>query len=123
MSSLPPGPWSATLQTVAFARNPFGTLQNDARHYGDPFTLRLFTGPIVLTGSPEGIQEIFTAPPQTFTSNNSSFLAPLVGERSVLMLDGAPHRRERGLLMPIPTTSCACPTWARCVTKPCASTR
>jgi cytochrome P450 family 110 len=100
MSSLPPGPRSATLQTVAFARDPFGTLQNHARRYGDPFTLRLFTGPIVLTGSPEGIQEIFTAPPQTFTSNNSPFLAPLAGERSVLMLDGAPHRRERGLLMP-----------------------
>jgi cytochrome P450 len=90
MSSLPPGPRSATLQTVAFARDPFGTLQNHARRYGDPFTLRLFTGPIVLTGSPEGIQEIFTAPPQTFTSNNSPFLAPLAGERSVLMLDGAP---------------------------------
>ena len=52
MSSLPPGPRSATLQTVAFARDPFGTLQYHALRYGDPFTLRLFTGPIVLTGSP-----------------------------------------------------------------------
>lgn len=100
MSSLPPGPRSATLQTVAFARDPFGTLEKYARRYGDPFTLKLFTGPIVLTGTPEGIQEIFTAPPQTLTSNSIPFLAPLVGERSVLMLDGAPHRRERTLLMP-----------------------
>jgi cytochrome P450 len=100
MSSLPPGPRSATLQTLAFARDPCGTLQRYADRYGDPFTLTLFSGPIVLTGSPEGIQEILTAPPQSFTSNNRRFLAPLVGERSVLMLDGAPHRRERGLLMP-----------------------
>jgi cytochrome P450 family 110 len=100
MPSLPPGPRSATLQTFAFARDPFGTLQRFADRYGDPFTLNLFSGPIVLTGTPEGIQEILTAPPQTFTSNNRRFLAPLVGERSVLMLEGAPHRRERGLLMP-----------------------
>jgi hypothetical protein len=56
-------------QTLAFARDPCGTLQRYARRYGDPFTLTLFTGPLVLTGTPEGIQEIFTAPPQTFTSN------------------------------------------------------
>jgi cytochrome P450 family 110 len=100
MPNLPPGPRSATLQTVAFARDPVGTLQKYARRYGDPFTLKLFTGPIVLTGSPEGIQEIFTAPPQIFASNSIPFLAPLTGERSVLMLDGPPHRRERALLMP-----------------------
>jgi len=100
MSSPPPGPRSATLQTMAFARDPFGTLQKYAGRYGDPFTLKLFTGPIVLTGTPEGIQEIFTAPPQIFASNSIPFLAPLTGERSVLMLDGAPHRRERTLLMP-----------------------
>jgi cytochrome P450 len=85
---------------VAFARDPFGTLATYARRYGDPFTLKLFTGPIALMGTPEGIQEIFTAPPQAFTSNSIPFLAPLAGERSVLMLDGAPHRRERTLLMP-----------------------
>ncbi|HEX2275643.1 MAG TPA: hypothetical protein VHN13_00770 [Candidatus Tectomicrobia bacterium] len=42
MPSLPPGPRSATLQTLAFARDPFGTLQHHARRYGDPFPLGLF---------------------------------------------------------------------------------
>jgi cytochrome P450 family 110 len=100
MPNLPPGPRSAMLQTLAFARDPVGTLQKCARRYGDPFTLKLFTGPIVLTGSPDGIQEMFTAPAQIFASNSIPFLAPLTGERSVLMLDGAAHRRERALLMP-----------------------
>ena len=100
MPNLPLGPRSATLQTIAFARDPVGTLHKYAHRYGDPFTLKLFTGPIVLTGMPEGIQEIFTAPPQIFASNSVPFLAPLTGEHSVLMLDGAPHRRERALLMP-----------------------
>jgi cytochrome P450 family 110 len=100
MASLPPGPRSATLQTLAFARDPCGTLQRYAERYGDPFTLTLVSGPIVLTGTPEGIQEILTAPPQTFASNNRRFLAPLVGEHSVLLLDGASHRHERSLLLP-----------------------
>jgi cytochrome P450 len=82
------------------ARDPFGTFQRYARRYGDPFTLTLCTGPIVLTGTPEGIREILTAPPQTFASNNAPFLAPLFGERSVLLLDGAAHSRERAILMP-----------------------
>jgi cytochrome P450 len=100
MSNLPLRPRSVTLQTLAFARDPVGTLHTYARRYGDPFTLKLLTSPIVLTGRPEGIQESFTAPPQSFTSNSVPFLAPLTGARSVLMLDGTPHRREGALLMP-----------------------
>jgi cytochrome P450 len=100
MASLPPGPRSVMLQTVGFARDPFGALQKYVRRYGDPFTLRLLTGPIVLTGDPEGIQALLTAPAQTFTSNSISFLKPLVGEHSVLLLGGAAHRRARALLMP-----------------------
>jgi cytochrome P450 len=87
-------------QTIAFARNPVGTLQRYVRRYGDPFTLKLPPGPLVLTARPEGIREIFTAPPQVFASYSTPFLAPLVGEQSVLMLDGSAHRHERVILMP-----------------------
>jgi cytochrome P450 family 110 len=100
MSSLPPGPRSALLQTFAVVRDPFGTFQKYARRYGDPFTLTLCTGPIVLTGTPEGVREILTAPPQSFASNSAPFLAPLFGARSVLLLDGVAHARERAVLMP-----------------------
>jgi cytochrome P450 len=101
LSHLPPGPRSATLQTLAFARDPFRALQSYARRYGDPFTLRLFTGPIVLTANPEGVREIFTAPPQLFASNSTPFLAPLAGQHSVFLLDGEAHQRERTLLLPL----------------------
>jgi cytochrome P450 family 110 len=100
MSSLPPGPRWTVWQTIAFARDPFGTVLRYARRYGDPFTLKLPPGPLVLTGTPEGIQEIFSAPPQTFASYSTPFLAPLVGEHSVLLLDGAAHKRGRSVLMP-----------------------
>ena len=100
MSYLPPGPQWTVWQTIAFARDPFGTVLRYARRYGDPFTLKLPPGPLVLTGTPEGIREIFTAPAQTFASYSTPFLAPLVGEHSVLLLDGAAHKRERTLLLP-----------------------
>ena len=100
MSSLPPGPRWTVWQTIAFARDPFGTILRYARHYGDPFTLKLPPGPLVLTGTPEGIQQIFTAPPQMFASYSTPFLAPLVGEHSVLLLDGAAHKRGRSVIMP-----------------------
>src|SRR2546430_17634360 len=100
MSRLPPGPRSALLQTFAVARDPFGSFQTYDRRSGDPCTLTLCTGPIVLTGTPEGLREIATAPPQTFASHNTPFLALLCGERSALFLDGAAHSRERAMLMP-----------------------
>ncbi|MDQ3958860.1 MAG: cytochrome P450 [Pseudomonadota bacterium] len=96
----PPGPRFTVLQTLEYARDPFGTLQKYTGRYGDPFTLRLLTGPIVFTGIPEGIREIFTAHPNTFESNAAPFLEPLVGEHSLTLLDGAAHKRERALLMP-----------------------
>ena len=56
MASLPPGPRWTVWQTIVFARDPFGTVLRYARRYGDPFTLKLPPGPLVLTGTPEGIQ-------------------------------------------------------------------
>lgn len=100
MLTLPPGPRSAILQTLEYARDPFATLQRAARRYGDPFTLKLLTGPMVVTQTPQGIREIFAAPPETFESNAAAFLAPLLGEHSLLFLDGALHKRERSLIMP-----------------------
>src|SRR5919106_1990958 len=41
MSYLPPGPRWTVWQTIAFARDPFGTVLRYARRYGDPFTLKL----------------------------------------------------------------------------------
>ena len=54
----------------------------------------------MLTGTPEGIQQIFGAPPQMVASYSARFLGPLVGEHSLLLLDGAAHRRERSMITP-----------------------
>lgn len=99
-STLPPtGPF-AILKTLQFARGRIGVLRDLARDVGKTFTLRTNLGPVVMTGDPEGIKEIFTADPETFEPFGTVPLEPLVGPNSMLLLHGARHKRERKLLMP-----------------------
>lgn len=99
-STLPPGGRSAFLKTLAFGRGQIGVLRDCAREYGPTFTLPTTFGNLVLTADPEGIKEIFTADPDTFTPFGVVPLEPLVGANSMLLLAGARHKRERKLLMP-----------------------
>ncbi len=98
--SLPPGPRFKPVQTWRFLRDPtrFG-LESRARH-GDPFTAPLPVGQVVMTGKPEGLREIFSADPSVFEPLGGLPLGPVVGPRSMLLLGGARHKRERKLLMP-----------------------
>src|SRR5262245_26881421 len=90
--SLPPGPrWPALFQTFALLSSGQAWLERAARRYGDLFTVRtLIFGTQVFTGDPDVLH--------AGEANSSAKL--LTGERSVLTLDGAPHRRARRLLTP-----------------------
>ena len=99
MASLPPGPRWTVWQTIVLPKTRRNHLE-----VCSPLRRSVYgqapPGPLVLTGTPEGIQEIFTAPPHMFASYSAPFLAPLFGEHSVLLLDGAAHKRGRAVLMP-----------------------
>lgn len=101
--ALPPGPrWPALFQTIALMRSGQAWIERAAQRYGDLFTMRtLIFGAQVFTSDPELIKQIFTGDPDVLhagEANSSAIL--LTGDRSVLVLDGAPHRRARRLLMP-----------------------
>ncbi|MRG95478.1 cytochrome P450 [Polyangium spumosum] len=98
--TLPAGPRVPALPVLGIARDTKRFFLESSRRYGDPFTLPLPTGTVVATGDPEGIREIFTADPALFTPYAVLPLEPVVGRHSVLLLDGARHRRERKLLTP-----------------------
>jgi cytochrome P450 len=90
------------LQRLQWVFNPLDLMETSAKTYGDFFTLRL-TGeqPIVFISNPQAIQEIFTTSPEYFDSGRgNSLLKPLVGENSLLLIDGATHQRQRRLLTP-----------------------
>ncbi|MGF1538647.1 MAG: cytochrome P450 [Elainellaceae cyanobacterium] len=101
--ALPAGPRSApALQIFNWIRRPYPFLDDCADQFGDTFTLRLGNlEPIVFCSHPETIQAIFRASPNRFTAGaNNQILRVLVGDNSILLLDGDRHRRQRQLLMP-----------------------
>jgi cytochrome P450 len=100
MSQLPPGPRLSAVQTARFYRDPFRLFRRCAREYGDPFTLELSIGSLVVTGRPEGIREIFSADFDTFEAFGTTLLKPVLGEHSLILMSGPPHRRDRKLLTP-----------------------
>ena len=55
----------------------------------------------MLFSEPAAVRDIFTADPETLMAGRGNeVLRPVFGSNSILLLDGARHRRERKLLMP-----------------------
>ena len=101
--SLPPGPRGpAFLQTLGYTYWTFPFFEQCARRYGDPFTLRMpGFGSFVMLSAPELIKQVFTGDPdQLHAGEANAVLEPVVGPRSVLLLDGKEHLRQRRLLLP-----------------------
>jgi len=97
---LPSGPRFTPLQTYRFIRKPSELFLDCRARYGDPFTLPLPMGNVVVTGTTEGLREVFSADPNLFESPLQLPLLPVVGKNSLLLMDGQRHKRERKLLMP-----------------------
>jgi cytochrome P450 len=99
--SLPPGPKRGLLTTLRTVRDPFGALQRFSAAYGDPFTIAMpLQGPIVVTSDLEAVRGVFGASPETFGSMGAKMMGPILGAGSLLILEGAAHRRARKLLNP-----------------------
>lgn len=100
-----PGPRSSRIaQGVALFRNPLALLDRCARDYGDCFRLRVFGFPdIAFLSDPDAIREIFAKDGTDAIDSGSIFasqIAPVIGEHSMLIIDGEEHRRHRGITMP-----------------------
>ena len=72
------------------------------RRHGDVVTFRsLFDSCFVMVFSPELVKQVFRAPPDQLRAGEANaLLGPIVGDRSVLLLDGREHMRQRKLLLP-----------------------
>jgi cytochrome P450 len=81
-----PGPWSRRLRA----------------RYGDTFSLRIANeAPWVMLGHPDAVKQVFTGDPRVLHAGEGNVvLKPLLGPRSVLLLDGADHMTERKALLP-----------------------
>ncbi|MGB5959545.1 MAG: cytochrome P450 [Coleofasciculaceae cyanobacterium] len=102
-TKLPDGPQQPRLlQLIQWIADPLSCLDAYSRRYGDMFTLQLTSSaPFVFLSHPQAIQEIFTADPKQFDSGRTSnIIKPIVGEHSLMLLDGNTHASQRRLMMP-----------------------
>lgn len=100
-----PGPTNPPIvQEIQWVTNPIGYMDTCFKKYGDIFTatINISGRPIVFVSDPQGIQEILTRDTKEFTAPGTvnGLLKPLLGSKSVIMLDGKTHQRQRKLLMP-----------------------
>src|SRR3954470_6916360 len=101
---LPPGPqWPPLLQSIGLIRFRHRFVPAMHKRYGDVFTVRTMpkgTALVLFTG-PEHAKEIFAGDPEAFHAGKANaILGPVMGEHSLLLQDGAQHKRARKLLMP-----------------------
>ncbi len=100
---LPPGPsWPPALQTAAWITRPVPFMERAGRRFGDAFTVRLAqVGTFVFTTDAESLKTVFRAGPEQLRAGSANAtLEPVLGNRSVLLLDGAEHIRQRRLMLP-----------------------
>ncbi|MEA2430798.1 MAG: cytochrome family, partial [Thermoleophilaceae bacterium] len=77
-------------------------MERATRRYGDAFTVRLAqVGTFVFTTDPDTLKTVFTTGPDKLRAGEANVaLEPVLGSRSVLLLDGAEHIRQRRLMLP-----------------------
>lgn len=102
---LPPGPeMPSALQALGWALRPLALLEGAARRHGERFTLRVRrSSPWVVLSDPEDVRLVFTAGADTqrpAAVEANPALGPLLGPRSVMLLDEPEHMRHRKLMLP-----------------------
>jgi len=100
---LPPGPrFPRWLQTLGFLTGGVRYLEWCRRRYGEVVTMgTLFDERFVMLFDPVAVKELFQGSADGLHAGEANaLLGPIVGERSVLLLDGAEHLRHRRLLLP-----------------------
>src|SRR5919106_3537382 len=101
--SMPPGPpLPRFLQTLGFIFAPAPFLDACRRRYGDVVTMgTLFDPKFVMVFDPTVVKQLFRGPHEQLRAGEANApLGPVLGPRSVLLLDGDEHLRQRRLTLP-----------------------
>lgn len=101
--TLPPGPrLPRVVQTAGFMLAGPRFLEACRRRYGNAVTFRtIFDSRFVMVFEPSLVKEVFQGSGQQLHAGEANaLLGPVLGERSVLLLDGAEHLRHRRLMLP-----------------------
>jgi cytochrome P450 len=99
---LPPSPrMPRALQTIGWLSRPFQFVERARAQHGDTFTMHIARDTFVVLSDPADVKQVFTGDPSIYHAGISNIiLLPFLGHKSVLLLDGAAHLRQRRLLLP-----------------------
>jgi cytochrome P450 len=104
-AGLPPGPqMPSSLQAFGWALRPLPFMERGRERYGDTFTLRIRRGrPWVFLSNPEDVGKVLTISPELVRAGAGEanpLLGPLLGPRSVMLLDEPEHMTHRRFILP-----------------------
>jgi cytochrome P450 len=103
-SGLPSGPPLASfVQAAIWALRPLALMDRCAARYGEIFTLRVRRRPWVLLSNPQHVKQVFTTDTNLLRAGAGEanpLLGPLLGPRSVMLLDEPRHMGDRKRLLP-----------------------
>jgi cytochrome P450 family 135 len=94
----------STMQALGWALRPLPFMEECRRRYGDSFTLRVRRGrPWVFLSDPEDVGKVLTISPELVRAGAGEanpLLGPLLGPRSVMLLDEPEHMTHRKFMLP-----------------------
>jgi cytochrome P450 len=90
------------VQTARWVARPIRFLEDCRRRYGDTFsvTFQGFQTPLVMVSSPEVIRALYGEREHRMPPGRTVTLQPLVGARSLLLLEGEEHLSRRKVMLP-----------------------
>jgi cytochrome P450 len=90
-----------SLQAIGWTQRPLPFLVRCQRRFGDTFTLRiLHWGDWVILCDPDDVKRVFTAGPAVGVDIANPLLGPVLGPRSVMLLEEPDHMTRRKLMLP-----------------------
>jgi unspecific monooxygenase len=92
------------IQQMWWVADPIGYMETAVRDNPDIFEAKVIgsAGALIFVNDPQAIQEILTSDRKQYAAPGelNMILSPLLGDSSVIMLEGDRHRQRRQLLMP-----------------------
>jgi cytochrome P450 family 135 len=101
--ALPPGPTShPAVQTFNWLFRPIDFMDSCRRRYGDAFSVTFlgFQTPMVMVSHPDAVRDLYRNRENGLPPGRTLSLEPVLGPRSVLLLEGSEHLARRKLMLP-----------------------
>jgi cytochrome P450 len=102
-SALPDGSSAPPIvQTLHWLLRPISFLESSRRQFGDTFSVRFlgFQTPLVMLSDAEAIRALYGNPEHGLPPGRTLALLPILGSRSLLLLEGREHLARRRLMLP-----------------------